>query len=139
VDIGCDPIPVSEWFQLKPKHCIGSQFTFQDSSFLLKSKSGATEGYFSSCAKLTPGDATNWEDPISITLAETNSPTPVAVVLTPLTPQNAAYIILKHLSSEDVPEKTAPDFAAVFNAAEQHRRAVAEKVAVAGLARRLHR
>ena len=130
VDIGCDPIPVSEWFQLKPKYCIGSQFTFQDSSFLLKSKSGATEGYFSSGTELTLGDATNWEDPGSITLTETNSPTPIAVALTPLSPQYAAYIILKHLSSEDVPEKTAPDFASVFNAADQHRRAVAEKVIV---------
>lgn len=124
VDIGL-PVPVNQWWRLKPEYCEGSQFTINGSEFLLKAKAGMIGGSFSQGTRITIGNAEHWDDVDALAAAGTEPASPVAVAQTPLSKQAPAYILLKPR-----PESAAPDLAAMFDAAEKHRREIAETIVV---------
>ncbi len=130
VDIGSETVPVSQWWQLKPEYCSDNRFTIDGSNFLLEANGGTISGYFSQGTKITLGNAQNWNSPEALTAATEEPATPVAVALSELSPKVPAYIVLKPLTDAANADKTALDFAAMFEAAEKRRREIAEKVAV---------
>jgi hypothetical protein len=131
VDIGCEPVPVSQWFQLKPAYCAGNQFSIDGPTFVLHAKPGTIGGYFSPGSTVALGDAENWDKPDTLVAAAgAESRRPVAVALATVTRQAPAYMILKPEKTEAAAQKSVTDFAAVFDAAEKHRREIAEKIVV---------
>jgi hypothetical protein len=132
VDIGCEPMPVSQWFQLKPSYCSGNKFSIDGSAFVLRAKPGVIGAFISSGTKISLGNAENWDKPDALIAdADAAEPAhPVAVALSTVTQGAAAYIILKPRNSEAGKETGTPDLAAVFDAAEKHRREIAEKIVV---------
>ena len=61
-DIGCEPKPVSEFFQLQPEQCRGNVIVLATNSFVVRGKPGVIGGVFSDDLKLYTTDAKNWAD-----------------------------------------------------------------------------
>ncbi len=126
VDIGCGSRPVSDWFQLKPLYCTGNEISIKDSTFTLKAKPGSLSGFFSAGTKIVTGDAADWDKPGALATGSAESTTPLAVAVSPLSRSSPAYLVI-----ERSPEaNAATDFAALFDAAEKHRRKISESIVV---------
>jgi hypothetical protein len=61
-DIGCERVPVAEFFQLRPEQCHGNVVDLGTNSFVVQGKPGAITGVFSSPATLTIADAGDWKN-----------------------------------------------------------------------------
>ena len=59
-DIGTEPVPVSQFFQLKPEHCRGNSFAVSEDTFTLRSKPATITGLAPQGSKLALADATKW-------------------------------------------------------------------------------
>ena len=60
-DIGCENVPVSEFFALKPAYCAGNQYTLHDDHFFLESKAGKLVGIVPAQTTLKLGAAAKWD------------------------------------------------------------------------------
>ena len=62
-DIGCERLPVSEFFQLNASQCAGNTVTISNNSFRISGEPGVVEGLAGTAAKMSVGDASNWDRP----------------------------------------------------------------------------
>jgi hypothetical protein len=151
-DIGCESEPVGRFFQLQPEQCRGNGFTIASNTFVLRGKPGTIVGVASAGAKLAVGDASHWADPagllssaLELAGSETGAPFPVLVGQTAWnsavsqsntqspeggTPNGQPVYLALQQSGDDLPAITAGDLPKLFAAAEEHRRAIAERVVV---------
>jgi hypothetical protein len=155
-DIGCERQPVSEFFQMQPEQCRGNSFSIATNTFTLRNNKTTIAGVMPPGAKLTVADATKWSSPETL-LASTNATAelPVVVGQVSLLSGQPVYLLLQQLSSEGGQElpvyrevsKTQfgesatndqsvsiyqpSELPKVFAGAENYRRAIAERVAVA--------
>jgi hypothetical protein len=129
-DIGCERQPVSEFFQLRPEQCRGNTFTLSSNTFVLRGKPGAIAGIMPAGAKLAIADATKWSG-LDGLLASAGQPADLQVMLGRVAAQadEPLYFVLQPLDEEVAACKT-DELPRVFAAAEAHRKAVAERVAV---------
>jgi hypothetical protein len=150
-DIGCEREPVSQFFQLKPEQCQGNEFTIASNTFVLRSKPATIAGVASAGARFAVADANQWSNlkgllapalerraPARLDGASSASeragpvpgaPFPVLVGQMALQPDRPVYLALQQ-AGDDSPAIVADDLATVFDAAEQHRRAIAGQVVV---------
>ena len=149
-DIGCEREPVSQFFQLKPEQCQGNEITIASNTFVLHSKPATIAGVASAGAKLAVGDATKWaklDDLLASALerraparhddssasenagSETGAPFPVIVGQAVLPANQPVYLALQQ-TGDGPPAVIADDLPKKFIAAEEHRRAIAERVVV---------
>ncbi len=127
-DIGCEREPVSQLFQLQPEQCRGNKFSIATNIFDLQSKVAIITGIFPVNAKLQIADATVWNSPAELfSSAGSKTELPVAIGEMNLPNDREKFLALK---IGDDGKKTANDLPQLFFAAENHRRAIAEKVVV---------
>ena len=136
-DIGCESEPVGRFFQLQPEQCRSNGFTLASNTFVLRGKPGIIAGVASAGAKLAVGDASQWADPAGLLSSaselagsETGAPFPVLVGQIGGTPNGEPVYLALQQSGDDSPAITAGDLPKLFAAAEEHRRAIAERVVV---------
>jgi len=129
-DIGCEQEPVSQFFQLRPEQCIGNEFSIGSNTFVLHSKFATIAGVAPIGAKLALADATQWND-LGGLLASTGATngTPVIVGQAALPPGRPLYLAWQQ-TGPDPQLTSAGDLPKMFDAAESHRRAIAEQVVV---------
>jgi hypothetical protein len=158
-DIGCEKVPVSEFFQLKPEYCRGDEFTIHTNDFTMRSKAATIVGLAPDGSKLALADAEKWAS-LGDLLAVAGRPVPeLAVVVgqTQLRAGTAIYLALQRIAKDadhgelqtykdvrtDVagkkgaqkigdlpPAYEAAQLPQLFTDAEKHRREVAEKIVV---------
>jgi hypothetical protein len=137
-DIGTDRIPMSEYFQFKPEYAGNQTFSVQENTFALQGKRANIVGLVSPDAKLAVADGMKWTSLVDL-LASAGQKTklPVLVGQAMLQPQQPLYLSLERVgagteSQEAAKPSTfiAANLPQVFEASEQHRRAIAERVIV---------
>ncbi len=150
-DIGCESEPVNQFFQLKPEQCRSNEFTIASNTFVLRSKPATILGVASAGTKLAVGDATKWNrlndllaaaserraparpDDASSALEHAEpvlgAPFPVLVGQMALPTNQPVYLALQP-AGDDSPAIAADDLPKLFAAAEEHRRAIADRVVV---------
>ena len=154
-DIGCERLPVSEFFQMQPEQCRGNVFSIATNTFTLHDNKTVMAGVTPSGAKLSVADATKWNSPETLLASgAATSALPVVVGQVALQPSQPVYLALQQLTSgagaelpvyRDVSKNTASETAAgdqpvaiykdsdlpkVFAGAEQYRQTIANRVAV---------
>jgi hypothetical protein len=154
-DIGCERQPVSEFFQMRPEQCRGNSIIIASNTFTLRGSNMVIGGVMPPGATLSVADAAQWNSPAALLASATPKPAlPVAAGQVALPPGQPVYLALQQVSRENqadlavyrevsqlgsgqlagdekaVPLYKASDLPQVFAAAEEHRRAVAERVAV---------
>jgi hypothetical protein len=150
-DIGCERQPVSEFFQLRAEQCRDDVFSIAANTFTLRDNKTVIAGVASSGAQLFVGDAADWNSPDAL-LSSTNSATPLLVGQAALQSGQPVFFALQQLSvagadelpvyrdvsknqfadtnGQPVSIYAESDLPKVFDQAENHRRAIAEKVVV---------
>jgi hypothetical protein len=155
-DIGCERVPVSEFFQLRADECRDSKISIAQNNFTLSHAKISIAGILPAGAKIFTADANNWNSPGKL-FSKTNSPTEFPIIAGEMELQNGAenFLALQQISSgapddlavyKDVSKNSADtnsptneksvalykfsDLPKVFAAAENHRRSLAEKVVV---------
>ena len=146
-DIGCEREPVSQFFQLHPDQCRGNEFSVESNTFVLHSKPATIAGVASAGTKFAVADANQWGDLTGL-LASVGKTNELPVVIGQMvwssafrrhntqppeggTPNEAqpVYFALQQADA-DSPAIVAEDLPKIFTAAEEHRCALAERVAV---------
>jgi hypothetical protein len=129
-DIGCERRPVSEFFQLLPGQCIDNDFSIAGNTFLLNSSVGTIAGVAGAGTTFAMGDANLWPSPDQM-LASLGGKPALAVVVgqCELRHDQPVFLALERISGEEKPDR-AEGLPELFSAAEQHRRAVSERVQV---------
>src|SRR5262249_42837847 len=61
-DIGCERIPVAEFFQLRPEQCRSNVIVLGTNSFAVQGRPGAVTGIFPPQTTLEIGAAANWKN-----------------------------------------------------------------------------
>ena len=128
-DIGCERLPISEFFQMQPEQCRGNAFVISSNTFTLRSQKANIDGVMPRSAKLFIADAMQWNSPETLMLATNSVQLPVVAGEVVMEPGRSVYLALgpprdgeEMLSSEDLPR--------VFSEAEKYREAIAERVTV---------
>ncbi len=154
-DIGCERLPVSEFFQLQPEQCRGDSFSLAANTFTLRHNNTVIAGVMPSAAKLSVADATKWNSPEALLASATDSAAlPVLLGQVALQPGQPVYLAWQQLSREgqqdlpayrqlgidrpvESPARAQPvsiykqsDLPRVFAEAEEYRRALAGRVLV---------
>jgi Domain of unknown function (DUF4450) len=152
-DIGCERVPVAEFFQMQPEQCRDNSFSIATNTFTLRGNKIAIAGVTPINSKLSVADATKWKSAEALLASTAESATlPVVVGQVALPSGQPVYLALQQLSGaggtelpvyRDVSKNqfsetnNAPvsiysesDLPKVFAAAEEHRRAIAERVVV---------
>src|ERR1017187_4826390 len=129
-DIGCEREPVSQFFQLRSEQCRGNEFSIATNTFVLRSKTATIAGVASAGAIHSIADAKQWEN-LSRLLVSVGATNVLLLVVGEIELSSAQPVFLallpvesggKIFSAEELPE--------LFLKAEEHRRAVAERVIV---------
>ncbi len=155
-DIGCEKVPVSDFFQMRPEQCRSNFFSIAENTFTLRHNKTTFSGVTSSGAKLSVADATKWNSPEAL-LASAGKETALPVIIgqVSIQPGQPVYLALQQLAAgsaadlavykdvSKIPGETtaaagdksialykASELPKVFATAEEHRRAVAERVVV---------
>jgi len=154
-DIGTERQPVSEFFQLQPTQCRSNIFSINANTFTLHENKTVIAGVTPPGAKLSVADATKWNSAETLLASAADSATlPVVIGQVALQSEAPVYLALQQLTSGGVAELpvyrdvnqtatgelptasksvalyTDSDLPKVFAAAEEHRRAIAERVIV---------
>jgi len=133
-DIGCEVLPVSQFFQLHAAQCTSNVVTIGPAGFSVQGRPGTIAGAVSDPAQLTVGDAANWDQPAELLAATNLAPaTPLLVGRARLRAGQPFYLALQRVSPEGQPAaKISPaGLPVLFAQAEEQRQALAGRVAVA--------
>jgi hypothetical protein len=129
-DIGCEREPVSRFFQLRPEQCRSNEFAIATNTFVLHSKTATIAGIASLGASHVVADAGMWANPAAL-LASADGTNALPVVAGQIAlPQEApVYLVLQQVGA-GAKIFSAGELPKIFSAAEEHRRAIAERVVV---------
>lgn len=140
-DIGCEREPVSQFFQLRAEQCTGNQVSTAGGGFIVRGKSAVMAGVMPA-AICSAADAKSWNDLTRLLSAAPYRPgessstdTPVALMRRPIAPHEPFYFLIIPSATNTTVTDFERQFDAkalpvLFTAAEQARRAIAERVQV---------
>ena len=128
-DIGCEREPVSKFFQLRPEQCANSGFSIATNTFMLRSKTATITGVASAGTEFNVADANQWSNLGKLLAAGGTNNSPVIVGHIPIPHEQPVYLALLPLA-ENSSAISAAELPKLFSAAEEHRRAIAERVLV---------
>ncbi len=138
-DIGCERVPVSEFFQLRPEQCRDNIIIITNNTFALRHKQNSIGGAVTPGAKLFVADATNWDSPGSLLASGGGkSELPIVVGEVEVQPSENTYLALQLLPDDagnnpaDRQDYNSQNFslAGNFDAAEKHRAELSRHVSV---------
>jgi len=96
-DIGCETVPVGEFFQLRADACAGNTVTFGEKEFQVAGKPGAVAGVTSVTAALRMADAAHWNQPDKLFADAANVQSPLLVGRVALQARTPFYLALQRL------------------------------------------
>ena len=100
-DIGCERVPVREFFRFKPEYCEGNRVLPGKDSAIVQAKAGSMVLLFPRGSTVREGDAGSWNDLSALVSAKSKpSGRPVVVGSFVLKDKSAFYIGLQHLPAK---------------------------------------
>src|SRR4051812_20905372 len=103
-DIGCEPVPVSQFFALKPDYCRDNVYAIERNRFVLTSKPATLVGIAPQGAKLQPANAQKWDDAAALLASVNEKPaTPVIVGTAKLQRDKPLFIVIQKQGDETDP------------------------------------
>jgi len=137
-DIGCEREPVNRFFQLRPEQCRDNQVSIRTNVAVLSSRVATLACIGPVGAQLAVADATKWAAAnVLLESVGQHTDTPVLVGRVLLQPAQPVYLAVQQITSGERSDDSAlgeaynpVELADVFTRAEQHRRAIAGRVAV---------
>lgn len=139
-DIGCEHEPVSRFFKLRPEQCRDNRISTTNSAFIVHGKAATMAG-FSPPAFCEIADAKKWDDLFSmIPISPRGQPpvetdTPAVVLRKDINEAKPIYFMLARVGTNFTFEDLSREYPrqtheALFQAAEERRRAIAKRVVV---------
>ncbi|BCM92576.1 hypothetical protein IAD21_04458 [Abditibacteriota bacterium] len=138
-DIGTEKVPMSQYFQLQPEACQGSEFSLSSAGFSLRTARADVAGFASDETTLALGDAHQWGNLgalLGSSQTATTGETPVVVGRAPLT-ERPFFIALEWLGAgreaketAKTPSLTARHLARAWEQSEAARRKIATQIEV---------
>ncbi|HLP77081.1 MAG TPA: DUF4450 domain-containing protein, partial [Candidatus Paceibacterota bacterium] len=137
-DIGCENLPVGQFFQLRPEQCRDDRITPGPSRFITKGRPGAIAGYLPG-AFAEIGNANEWKTlGRLVDSASTNAAgfsNRVAILRLPVGSKDPFHLLLEQVKTNATWDSqfnhtTEPELAMVFAAAENRRREIAGRVVI---------
>ncbi len=138
-DIGCENLPISEFFKLRPEQCRGNEITLGTNVFLLRGKPGTLAGILPH-SESTIGDAKDWSSLAKLaasfnSLGAAKTETPVVVSRCEIVPGRPIYFLLQRVADETQTDQFTnlannETLEKLFEQAEEHRRSIAERMVV---------
>lgn len=100
-DIGCERVPVREFFRFKPEYCEGNRVLPGKDSAIVQATAGSMILLFPRGSVVRQGDAAFWNDPSSLfSKPEVGGTRPIAVASFTLTDGVPAHIGFQHLPAK---------------------------------------
>jgi hypothetical protein len=136
-DIGCENLPVSEFFQLRPEQCRDDAISLGPSRFITRGRPGALMGYLPG-AEAMIANANHWQSLpklLGSASEQTADFTNRLVILRLKAPKSAFHFVLFPIATNAhwdsfFPSTTDRELALNFAAEEQNRRMVADRVLI---------
>ena len=101
-DIGCETVPVSEFFQLRTDQCRGNTPLVAGDHFALRGPAGVMTGVWSHNWEWETGDAMLWDNPrelVRMGSRNSTTQTPVVVGVSPLVPNVPQYLGIQRFAA----------------------------------------
>ncbi|HYG21804.1 MAG TPA: DUF4450 domain-containing protein [Verrucomicrobiae bacterium] len=134
-DIGCENLPISQFFQLRPEQCRDDRITPGNGVFITHGRPGAIAGVLP-LSRAVIADANHWSS-LSSLLQNTNAANienQLAVLRRNAQSQAAFHFVLRQVETNSAPRDVAQtdeaSLARLFAEAEEHRKRIAERVRV---------
>jgi hypothetical protein len=109
-DIGCERVPVREFFRFKPADCKDNEIVCTTAHFAVHTKFGAMVGLIPDASAIRSADATSWDDLARINAAADAPPElAIAHASIPLRPGATSFLGLQHLSAKQVANQSVID------------------------------
>ena len=130
-DIGCEVLPVGEFFQLRPEQCNDNTYSLKGNTFMVESPRIHILGIMPEDATLALADAYQWDSVNDLlTMAGQTSPvSPVLLGRKILSPDQPVYLALQRMTDRFTP-LTTEQLADTLAANEKERQARATRVSV---------
>jgi len=114
-DIGCERLPVREFFRFKPAACKDNEIVCNDSGFVLRAKAGTMVGLLPQGSKVRGADAEAWDDLAKLSASKNTRPDMAVVhAVFALRPGASAVVGLQHLSAKVHDGKSAEEVLKVY-------------------------
>ncbi len=129
-DIGCEKVPVREFFRLQPEYCQENEVLMDAGSLMVRAKAGSIAAVLPGGASIQTVDAAMWNDLPRLASSGSPKPTqPLAFARLPVTP--GMVIGFQHLSAKEPAALWShPDLSAWFTREQEELRKIAGRVTV---------
>jgi hypothetical protein len=129
-DIGCESLPVSQFFQLKPQQCANDKVTFAGNSFVLTGPRTSIAGTASAGAEHWAANADHWGDVATLFSSVDGAiKHPLVAGMVRIEGQKPFYLALQ-VRNTNAPSLDARSLASFYAAAQQQRSVIAKQVRV---------
>lgn len=110
-DIGCESLPVREFFRFQPESCKDNHIIHAKEHFAVRSKSGTIVGLLPGAVTIRPADASHWQDLRQLaTPADDRPEAAIAHATIRLTPGSSSWLGLQALPAKQLAELPADGF-----------------------------
>ncbi len=114
-DIGCERLPVREFFRFAPENCNGNEIVTNGNRFVISTKSGTMVGLLPKGAKVRPADAKLWEDFKKLVESKDSKPAlAIAHASISISPGGSSVFGIQHLPAKQLGEKSAAEVLQVY-------------------------
>ncbi len=114
-DIGCERLPVREFFRFAPQHCKGNDVSISGNCFVVGSQFGSMAGLFPKNTAVRATSADAWDDLGKLAASSDPKPElPVAHTTFDLVAGTPAFLGLQHLPAKQTNGKTAQEQLEVY-------------------------
>jgi hypothetical protein len=129
-DIGCETLPVSQFFQLRPEQCAGDKVTPVGNGFTLVGPRASIAGVASAGAEHWTADADQWRDAARLfSSVDGVIKHPLVAGVARIEGEKPVFLALQ-VRNTNAPSLDAQSLASFFAAAETQRSAIAGRVTV---------
>jgi hypothetical protein len=114
-DIGCERLPVREFFRFAPENCKGNEITISGNRFVTRSEFGNMVGLLPKDAQIRSADAGLWEDFRKLVNAKDSSPElPIAHAKFKIPAGSSAVLGMQHLPLKQTSGKSGKEVLEVY-------------------------
>ena len=117
-DIGCERVPVREFFRFRPEDCAENEIVARPGGFVVRAPAGTMVGLLPADSEVRRADARNWSDLGRLTEGPAAGDAPGVVAASfRLVPGDPEIIGLQHLPAREVAGQTAEELLEVYREA----------------------
>lgn len=114
-DIGCERLPVRDFFRFAPENCKGNELVSNGNQFVIRTEFGTMVGLLPKDAKVRPADAELWGDFAKLVESkDSKSPLTIAHASFPLSAGVSSVIGIQHLPAKELGAKSAKEVLQVY-------------------------